>query len=161
MPELGITIDPDTKPDTGREFTPIPSGTYLAMITGSEVKDTRAGDGSYAKFEFTVVDGQYQGRKVWHQATLRNPNEEAEKIGRAQIMAISLSAGLTRPMQQTEDVHDKPMQIVVGIKPASGQYQAQNKITKFASVNAAIAPAAPAPIGATASSAPSNPPWKR
>ncbi len=33
-------------------FDPIPAGTYQVMITGAEVKNTKAGGGSYLSLEY-------------------------------------------------------------------------------------------------------------
>ncbi len=61
-------------------FDPIPAGEYLCVITASEEKPTKAGNGSYLQLEFEVIEGPYKGRKLWERLNLNNPNETTVKI---------------------------------------------------------------------------------
>ncbi len=45
-----------------QEFAPIPEGRYEAVVTDSDVRPTRAGNGSYILLEFEVISGEYSGR---------------------------------------------------------------------------------------------------
>ena len=53
-------------------FDPIPAGKYLAIITESEMKPTKAGTGQYLQLTFQVLEGQYKGRLVWARLNLDN-----------------------------------------------------------------------------------------
>ncbi|MFO7900232.1 MAG: DUF669 domain-containing protein [Planctomycetota bacterium] len=50
----------EVEPEVG--FEPIPAGKYLAIITGSEMKDTKAGTGRYLELTFEVIEGKHKGR---------------------------------------------------------------------------------------------------
>ncbi|MGD9126460.1 MAG: DUF669 domain-containing protein, partial [Planctomycetia bacterium] len=52
-------VDPSTS------FDPIPAGKYVAVITESEMKDTKSGVGQYLQLTFDIIDGKYKGRKLW------------------------------------------------------------------------------------------------
>jgi len=60
-----------SKVDPSVPFEAVPSDKYTAAITHSELKPTKAGDGSYFEIEYTIIEGEYKGRKVfqwpWHQ----------------------------------------------------------------------------------------------
>ena len=63
-------------------------------ITDVEVKDTKAGTGSYARVEFESieeVDGQ-MGLKVNENYNLSNPNDQAVRIGRRDLRKLLLAA---------------------------------------------------------------------
>jgi hypothetical protein len=47
--------------DPSVPFEVLPSDKYLVEITHSEMKVTKAGDGSYLELELTVLDGQTSG----------------------------------------------------------------------------------------------------
>jgi len=158
-----LDIDFDTteqEPDQGRDFTPLPSGTYPAMVTGSDVKQAKTGGGTYAKFEFTIIDGQYANRKVWSQITLTNQSSDAMKIGKAQLTSLCLAVGHVGKLNDTAELHDRPLLITLKITPAKGDFAAKNDVTKYASVNGSPAPvASSAPAAAKPVS--STPPWMR
>ena len=51
--------------DPSVPFEAVPSDKYTAEITHSELKPTKAGDGSYLEIEYTIIEGEYKGRKVF------------------------------------------------------------------------------------------------
>ena len=53
------TVDPAT------DFEPLPAGKYLAVITDSEMKPTKAGTGHYLQMTFQVIDGPFKNRLLW------------------------------------------------------------------------------------------------
>ena len=63
-------------------FDPIPAGEYLCVITASDEKPTKSGNGTYLELEFEVIDGPHKGRKLWDRLNLNNPSEMAVKIAR-------------------------------------------------------------------------------
>ena len=75
------------------DFDPIPAGKYTAIITGSEMKDTKSGNGSYLELTFQVIEGEYKNRLLWARLNVDNPNELTVKIARAQLAAIPSPIG--------------------------------------------------------------------
>ena len=65
--------------DPQSNFDPIPAGWYKAMITESELKQTRNGQGNYLQLTLQVLDGQHAGRHLWDRLNLMN------QIGRAHV----------------------------------------------------------------------------
>jgi len=66
-------------------FDPVPNGDYLCIITTSEMKPTKAGDGAYLELELQVIEGPYQGRKLWDRLNLNNANETTVKIAKGTL----------------------------------------------------------------------------
>jgi hypothetical protein len=58
----------------GGGFDPIPRGTYHALFTGWEAKETGEGakhpENEYFSLEFTVQSGPFENRKLWTNAML-------------------------------------------------------------------------------------------
>lgn len=122
----------------GGDFEPLPTGWYSATITGSEMRDTRAGDGEYLKVEWTIFDGEFEGRKVWQNVNLKNPNPKAVAIGNEQLAAICKAVGVIKP-NDSEELHDKVCKIQVKIRPAKDGYPASNDVKNAAPVDNGVA----------------------
>lgn len=122
----------EIKDAQSNKFELIPAGTYLAEINRSEIKQNNSGSGDRLSLGFKILDGQYTGRLVFQDITLRNTNDIAQKIGREQMAQLVHACGRTS-VQDSSELHGIPMQIKVAIrKDKTGQYEDQNEIKKFA-----------------------------
>ena len=113
-------------------FDPIPVGEYLVVISDSDIKPTSKGTGKYLQLVYDVIDGEYQGRKLFDRLNILNENDTAQKIGKSQLSAICRAVGVMSP-KDTAELHDKPFIVKVAIKPATEQYQASNTIKGYKS----------------------------
>lgn len=150
-------------------FDAFPAHKALGMMTKSEMKPTKAGTGSYLECEFTLLDGQYKGRKVWARLNLSNPNKQAEDIARRELGAICKAVGIITPLDSA-DLHNKPIMLDIGYeaaapatndKPAT---KAQNVIKGYTPATGTAGAAAPSPTpqGFTQVAKPAAvPPWQR
>ncbi|WP_422460294.1 DUF669 domain-containing protein, partial [Endozoicomonas sp. ALB115] len=151
MAGLGFKAN-DYSPAQG--FEPLPNGDYVAMITDAEMKTTKAGNGQFLKLTWTVMDGQYSGRKVWSNHNIINLNETAQKIAREEISAIAHAIG--RPEAgTTEELVNIPCRITLKIRQEAGR-DPSNEIKKWEAIGQATFPthAQPAPQPAAAPAAP-------
>jgi hypothetical protein len=139
------TVEPAT------EFEAIPAGKYIAAITGSEMKPTKAGNGSFLELTFEVVEGEFKGRKLWARLNLQNPNQIAVKIARAELSSICRAIGILQPRDSVE-LHNLPL--VVTVKQKAGQDgEVRNEIKGYAKKEALS--------GKPAQAATNTPPWRR
>ncbi len=153
MATLNVNVA-DVEPK--KSFEPIPAGAYTAQITGSEMCETRAGNGHYLKLEFTVLDGPdgTVGRKVWTNLNLDNPNKQAVEIAYSELSAICHAVGHNGQVGDSEELHGTPLEIDVTIRAdETGKYQPSNEIKGYRPASGA-APAPSAPAGNT-------PPWAK
>lgn len=90
----------------------IPSGTYPVIITKSEEKPTKSGNGSYIELEMTIQGGEYNGRKVFDRLNIRNPNQQAVDIAYSTLSAICHVTGRIN-ITDTQQLHGVPFQAVV------------------------------------------------
>ena len=136
-----IELDIDNTEST--EFELIPNGEYKAIMIESSVQQTKAGTGTYLKATWLIVDGEYEGRKIWEMYTLTNPNAKATQIGRGQLKSIAMAQGKTSGIvNDSEDMHDKPVIIKVKTEPGQGEYGPKNRISGYM-------PIAKKPVGET------------
>jgi hypothetical protein len=144
-------------------FDPLPNGDYLCIITASEMKPTKAGDGAYLELEMQVIEGQYQGRKLWDRLNLNNANDTTVKIAKGTLSAICRAVGVLQPKDSCE-LHDLPMLVKVACKKRDDtdeltnvvkSYKKRDGASSMATAAAPIAPLASSPAKAA------SPPWKR
>lgn len=120
----------------------------LAMMTASEMQPNKAGNGSFLKCEFTLLqEGQYKGRKLWARLNLSNPNKQAEDIAQRELAAICKAVGMPKP-NDSADLHNRPMLIDIDVEKGSNGNRDQNRITKYVPATAAGSFAAPPPPSA-------------
>jgi hypothetical protein len=132
-------------------FDALPAGRYEAIISESEMKDTKAGTGQYLQLTFTVVGGQHEGRKLWSRLNLVNPNATAVQIAERELSAICHCVGILVPAD-SEELHDALLviDVIQELNPMSGQQT--NRIKGYSQVRPMTArrpspprqPAAPA-----------------
>jgi hypothetical protein len=141
-----------------QSFDALPPGRYEAIISASEMKDTKAGTGQYLQLTFDVVGGQYEGRKLWSRLNLVNPNATAVQIAERELSAICHCVGILVP-QDSEELHDALLviDVIQELNPMSGQQT--NRIKGYSQVSAPTPKAKPAaPAGfATGKVAPAAP----
>lgn len=145
-------------------FDPLPNGDYLCIITASEMKPTKAGDGAYLELEMQVLEGQYQGRKLWDRLNLNNANDTTVKIAKGTLSAICRAVGVLQPKDSCE-LHDLPMLVKVACKKRDDTDELTNAVKSYKKRDGASSPvtAATSPVAplAVSSAKAGSPPWKR
>lgn len=112
------------------QFDAIPAGKYEAVISESEMKPTKTGNGSYLNITFTVTEGEYANRKVWARLNLDNPNATAVKIARGELSAICRAIGVMTPADSTE-LHNLPLIVKVTCKKNEESGDITNEIKGY------------------------------
>lgn len=127
-------------------FDPVPEGNYLAEVIDSELVPTSAGTGIILKVTHSILEGEFEGRKVFTQFNIQNPSERAQQIGRGMLSALCKACGFSGIVSDSSQVHGLPHIIKVKIETSPG-YADKNKIVGFkptAGIAAKVAtPAAP------------------
>lgn len=120
-------------------FEPVPIGEYTVMITESDLKPTKSGDGQYLQLVYEVLDGDYKGRKLWDRLNIVNKNNTATEIAQRALSAICHSVGVLHP-KDSEELHNKPFVVKVGIRPATGDFSESNIIKGYSALGKKDAP---------------------
>lgn len=159
MAFLNETFNLNELPEDTSGFEPIPAGDYVVAIADAELCDTKAGTGQYIKLRLDVTGPTHQGRVLFDNLNIRNPNPKAEEIARQQLGAIMRATGLAA-LQDTDQLIGGQMSVKVTVKQ-SDQYGPGNEIKgyKSASGSPAPAPSQPRPAQAAAAPAAASPPW--
>jgi hypothetical protein len=165
MAKLGGTFDASgVEPNAPLEA--LPPGDYIAQILQSEMRVTKAGTGQMLWLDMEVLEGPDQGRHVYDQLNLINPNPTAEEIAQRTLSAICHAVGKLQ-VSDSEELHFLPMVVRVAVRP-----NGCNEVKGYKPVQQAAAAVAPSSVQglATAPVANQRPapaissataPWKR
>lgn len=152
--------------DPLQPFENLPPGNYRAQIVESEMRATRNGQGQYLWLMLDILDGGYQGRKLFDQLNLINPNPQTVEIAKRSLSAICHATGRIA-IVDSEELHLIPMEIVVTVEPPKNGYGARNRIRYVArkkdDAPAARPPTRPAPAAAPMTTQPTeaSTPWRQ
>ena len=164
MAFLGGNFDA-TQVEPQGEYTPIPAGDYKVHIITSEMVANKAGTGQMLKLELEIMEGDQQGRKLFDRLNLDNPNATAVEIAQRTLSAICHAVGVLS-VEDSEQLHFKPMIAVVAVTPPKGEYGAGNQVKTYKVIGDGAANGnAPVKSGFTpakpAAAASGGAPWKK
>lgn len=100
------------KPETGS--TALPLGKYPVVITASDVKPTKGGDGFYVEVTLEIIDGEHKGQSGAMRFNLYNNNDTTRRIAEAQLSAVCHVIGQLDPFEDTNALHGRPFVVEVG-----------------------------------------------
>lgn len=109
----------------------IPAGWYNVVIDNSEMKPTKDGSNAYLELRYSVVDGQYAGRKLFSRHNIQHSNPQTVEIAWQEISAIAHAVGVLR-VADTNQLMNIPFKVKVRIrKDKNGEYDDQNDISSY------------------------------
>ena len=177
MAQLNQHFDANTV-EPAALFELLPPGRYVAQIVQSEMRPTKAGNGQLLWLELDVLEGPHQGRKIWDQLNLVNPNQQTVEIAQRALSAICHAVGELQ-VSDSEQLHLRPLQVTLAVEADSRdkhlqphEQRKQNKIKGYAPLGPTPTARTPAPQATASRTAPppprpapattgSTPPWRR
>mgnify|MGYP005844414009 CR=1 FL=1 len=158
MAQLGEAFNTNDLPeDNGGNFEPIPAGDYHVKISESDLKDTKAGTGQYIWLKLDVLGPTHEGRVLFANLNIRNPNPKAEEIGRQQLGSVLRAVGIAS-LQDTDQLVGGQMNVKVAVKN-DPTYGPGNECKGFKALTGSPSPAPAASSGSQAAPAGATPPW--
>ena len=157
-----LNFDASTVPASAG-FEALPAGDYPAIITNSEMKTTKAGDGTYLSLTIEFQGNGATGRKHWHNLNIQNKNPTAVEISQKHLKEICDAVGLLG-VGDSSELHNKPLVVKLGAKMDSYSGEMRNDVKGFKKLNTtATAPAFKAPTAAATAAAPAKAglPWAK
>lgn len=112
-------------------YDPMPPGDYMLMITQSDYTDTAKGNGKVLKLTSQVVDGQFEGRKIFENLCLEHENPKTVQIAKAKFSALCKALQIKSAVRDSNELHDKPYFASIGVEDGEGKYGAKNVIKKY------------------------------
>lgn len=144
--KLGFDLNTEEAAAEFSSFEVLAPGWYQVVITGSEVKPTKAGNGKMLELVYETRDG----KTLKDRLNIMNPSEVAQKIGRAALGKIAVSIGIKGELADTAKLHGRPFEIKVEVEEfesnkEAGKMLKSNKVVDYRA-------AGTAPVAATAPS---------
>lgn len=115
-------------------FDPIPEGKYTVQIGAADLNPTKDGSGQYIKLKLNVTGPSHSGRVIFSNVNIRNKSSAAETIGRQQLRSIMTALGLAT-LNDTDQLIGGHLTVKIGIRPAEGQYEAQNDVKSYSAAD--------------------------
>jgi hypothetical protein len=139
-----------------RRNEPLPEGAYSVVVSTTQTRETKAGNGTYLEIEMEIVEGDHKGRRIWDRINLRNPSDAAVEIGMRRISSIGRILGIDRLMN-SEQLHGKMLVVTIAHRERDGRTSVDVKgyAAGKGAAPAKRVEAVPAAGGAK------TPPWKR
>jgi len=179
MAHIGMSFTDEDLQSTGDgDFSPLPAGEYSVTIDGADLKQTKAGDGTYINLKMIVDGPTHMGRIVFSILNIQNPSQKSEAIGRGQLGDILRILGIqAATFEDTDQLLGGQMLVKLVVKDAVYETDDRgNKVEKYKAGNdvkaykpLTVGSPAPAPRQAaqapqrqaTAAPAKSAPPWAK
>lgn len=141
---LNESFDIESLPVGTSSFDPLPPGWYRVSIKEASVAKTKAGTGEYIKIRYDVDGPSHEGRVVFGNLNISNPNPKAEEIGRQQLGELMRAIGL-KSLKDTDQLVGGSLEIKLAIRE-SEQYGNSNDVKAFKFLGGApkaVSPAKP------------------
>jgi len=179
MAHIGMSFTDEDLASTGDgDFPPLPAGEYSVTIDGADLKQTKAGDGTYINLKMIVDGPTHTGRIVFSMLNIQNPSQKAEAIGRGQLGDILRILGIqAATFEDTDQLLGGQMIVKLAIKDAVYETDDRgNKVEKYKAGNdvkaykpltggsKAPAPRQPSPVPQrqdTQAPSAKSPPWAK
>ncbi|MCD8349999.1 MAG: DUF669 domain-containing protein [Planctomycetaceae bacterium] len=119
-----------SKIDPAGPSQPVPEGTYIVTIVKSERKKNKSSNGEHLELKFQIQDGPHKGRTVTGRLNLWNENQTAKQIAQGEMSAICRAVGVMQP-NDSSDLHNLPLEILVGLTNPNAQGRMYNEIKGY------------------------------
>ena len=132
MAQLNYTVD-NTNMFESKGFELLPTGNYKVVIDDSDAYNNDKGN-TVVKLVFQIIEGQFNGRKLFDYLVVGQQVEEYAKIAQAKLNKICAVINV-KEMTDTVVMHNKPLVIRVGIKKDKKDDTDKNVIYDYMGVN--------------------------
>lgn len=143
----------------GGDYQPIPDGWYQLESKDAVERKNKSNDGSHLSVVFTVLGGPHEGRLLWENFNIDNPNPTAQQIGLGELKRFMAAGGLAK-LSAVEDLNG----LVVWAKVATDRKDPTRNLIKAYRAEKPEAEAKAEAAKPTRSAVPAKPvakPWAR
>ena len=138
MAKLPSAFNSEEHDDIG-DFSAIPAGEYHVKVKDSDMLENSKGTGSYAKFKFEIMEGEYKGRLLFTNLNLVHSNPAAVEMAEKTLATMCRACGKVS-IDDTEELHGCEMMVKVTVKPATSQYAEANEVRNYVAIPGLVQP---------------------
>tara|TARA_B100000214_G_C23809068_1_gene554063 strand:- start:114 stop:533 length:420 start_codon:yes stop_codon:yes gene_type:complete len=125
-----------------KTYDPVPAGEYVVALNRVNEKATKNGKGTQVEASFSITEGDYSKRLLFHSFLINHTGSEkseiAQQIGREQLDKFLKSVGVNGGFESLgydamalEPLVGKELLVNAVIEPGTNGYKDRNKIKKF------------------------------
>lgn len=113
-----FSFDPN-RHAAGAAMEPLPDGQYTMTVIDSERRTPRSGDGQYIQLALRVMNGNHEGRVIFHRLHVVTANATTRRIAEAELASICRAAGINK-LNDTAQLHSIPIIVTLGHRRDAG-----------------------------------------
>jgi hypothetical protein len=159
MAFLNEEFDASTVEVSNNQYDPVPAGWYSVKVTDADLRTTKAGNGQYIAVRYDITGPSHQGRVVYGNLNIKNPNPKAEEIGRQQLAELMGAIGLKK-VSDTDQLIGGELEVKLSIRQ-SEQYGDSNDVKGYKSATGSVPPAPQASAPSEPAAGGSKAPWQK
>lgn len=152
--QLGQTFQRSQLPSSD-SYEPVPAGWYEAAISSAEVCATKAGNGEYIKIKYTITGPTHEGRVVFSNLNIKNPNQKAVEIAYQELNKLMGAINLEE-LSDTDQMVGAVLSIKLSVRPETEQFPASNDVKGYKSLSGSVPPM---PVATQEKEKEAAPPW--
>ena len=111
----------------------IPAGWYEVSISSTQLKQTKARTGEYIALCYKVLGPAHNGRVIFGNLNIRNPNPKTQDIGIQQLGELMRAIGLVS-VEDTDQLIGGHLEVKVQIIEASSDCNFSNYVSNFRAI---------------------------
>lgn len=108
----------------------LPSGAYKGRIIDTQWRTPRSGDGKFLQAGIQISEGEHEGRIVFARFHLKSAVAATVMIAQRDLASLCAAIGISA-LKDSEQLHDKPLTVVLGVKRRDGVGDLVNCVTAF------------------------------
>lgn len=116
------------------QYDLIPDGQYEAIVTKTEVKQTKDMLGIYISLQFKIVDQKCNGRVIFGNLNYINQNADAQRIGRQQLAILMRDRNIA-VLNDSDDLLNAHALLTINSREYEGEKQNNIKNIKPSKAN--------------------------
>jgi len=89
------------------DFSILPKGWYLVTVTKDEKRTSESSGNSYLALEYTVMDGNFKGRKIFNNLNLFHPKTEVKQMAERELATLCRAIN-RRTISSSSELHNIP-----------------------------------------------------
>jgi hypothetical protein len=128
-----INVPADFVPNTGGDLTPIPAGTYDALLFDIKAEEVKAGPNAGKprwNIQFKINGGQYDNRRVFSYVPMYVAGDFWKFENFFSSLGYEVKGSFNVP--EIRDLLGKEIALRVKVREAEGSYPASNEVSGFA-----------------------------
>jgi len=143
-----IDVDPNTVVASTGTPEPVPPGDYCLECIDNELRPTRDNTGMVLSCTLKIIEGEYEGQRIFTNFNVRNKKPLAQTIGLAELKALSIACGMdfSQVVADTSVLVGIPFHAKIGMQKTTPEYpEPRNEVKKYYPASNAPAPQQAAP----------------